>query len=110
MRATCSANLILLDLAKSARYEAPHYAVVSNLQSFHPSLVQIFSSAPCSQTPSVCVPPTMSETKFHTHTEPQAKLQFNATKTKMLLLLHFISHRCSQCALKVTIKLGSDIK
>jgi hypothetical protein len=41
------------------RGQAPHYAVSSNLPSFHPSSVQMFSP-PCSKTPSVYVPPLMS--------------------------------------------------
>jgi hypothetical protein len=56
------------------KFEAPHYAGLSNLLLFHPSSVQIFSSAPCSQMLSVCVLPIMSDTKFHTHTKLQAKL------------------------------------
>jgi hypothetical protein len=58
----------------SINYEAPRYAAFSTLASLHPSLVQIFSSAPCSETPSVYVPLLLSETMFHTHIEPQVKL------------------------------------
>jgi hypothetical protein len=67
---------LTLYLVKSANYEAPHYVALSNLVPFTFSAVQISSSAPCSQTPSVCVPPLVSETKFNTHTEPQEKLHF----------------------------------
>jgi hypothetical protein len=35
-----------------------------------PSYVQISSSAPYSRTPSICFPPSVFETKFHTHTKP----------------------------------------
>jgi hypothetical protein len=76
----CPAHLMFLDLmiliilAKSTSYEAPHYVAISNLSSLHLSLVQIFPSVPCFQTPSVYVPLLLSEIKFDTHTELQAKL------------------------------------
>jgi hypothetical protein len=54
---------IQLYLEKSTSNEAPHYSVFSNLLSLHISSVQIFSSAPCSQTPSSL----KVESKFHTH-------------------------------------------
>jgi hypothetical protein len=49
---------------KSTFYRVPHYTVFSNLELFRPSCIHIFS-APYSQTPSLCVPPLISGTKFH---------------------------------------------
>jgi hypothetical protein len=40
------------------------------------SLFQTFASKPCSQTPLAFVLPFKSETKLHSHTKQQAKLQF----------------------------------
>jgi hypothetical protein len=49
-------------LAKNINHEVTRHAVFSNLPSPHPSSVQISSSAPCPQTPSVYAPPLMSVT------------------------------------------------
>jgi hypothetical protein len=67
--------ILLIYLAKSTSYEAPHHAAFSTLLSLPFSLVKIFFSALCSQTPSAYAPPLLSETNFSTHTEPQAKLR-----------------------------------
>jgi hypothetical protein len=74
IRATRSAHLIFLDFIsiknsmKTMCYEVSSYASYSNPVTFHLSLVQIFSSAPSSQTHSVFLSLLISETKFCTHT------------------------------------------
>jgi hypothetical protein len=44
-------------MVKSTSYETHHYALFSNLPPLHLSSIPIFPSAPCSQTPSVYIPP-----------------------------------------------------
>jgi hypothetical protein len=46
------------------------------MQSSPASYVHLFSSAPCSQTPSTCVLSLVWKTKFYAHTKQLVKLQF----------------------------------
>ena len=66
---------------RGTNHLAPHYAISSIPPLPRPSYVQIFSSAPCSQTPSASFSPAMSTTKFHTHTKQQAKLYFDISSS-----------------------------
>ena len=55
-------------LVRSTEHKAPYYVVFSTPLLPCPSYAQTSSSAPFSRKPSAYVPPSMSATKFHTHT------------------------------------------
>jgi hypothetical protein len=54
-------------LERSKNREVPRYAVFSTILLPHPPLVQISSSATCSQTPSVHVPPLVRDQFSHSY-------------------------------------------
>jgi hypothetical protein len=86
MHATWNLHLIPLQLIIIIIFGENYKCI--KLLSPDPSSDQLFSSALCSQTPSVCVLFLMSETKFRTRIEPQVKLQ-----SSILMLMVFNSWR-----------------
>jgi hypothetical protein len=83
-------------LAKNTNHAAPRYAVFFTLPSLHPSSVQIFSSAPCSQTPSVYVALNVKEHVSH---------QYRTTdKIIDLYILIVIAIRICECLSKIVTR------
>jgi hypothetical protein len=80
--ATCPTQTILLDLitwitsVRKTDHKDHHYVVFSTPLLPHPSQAQISSSAPILKLPQPHVPPSVWETKLHTYTKQQAKIQF----------------------------------
>ena len=80
IRATFPAHLILLCFITRKILGEQYRSLSSSLCSFlhFPVTASLLGpnilSTPCSQTPSAYVPPSMWETKFHTHTKQPAKL------------------------------------
>ena len=77
IRATCVAHIILLDFIIPVRR--------GGFQSWSFSLCSLLHSpTPYSQILSTYVPPSMWETKFHTHTKQQTKLQWELVVTYII--------------------------
>jgi hypothetical protein len=83
-------------LEKTTSYEALHYVVFSNLLSLHLSLVQIFSSTPCSFLGDIAA-------KYKAHVLESFKVKAVQTVMSdrrlfnwnlMNLVYHFVGHAC----------------